>query len=178
MEVSRMRNSVSPVTNYLSCFLSLSSAKPQKRMRQQEGLHMNITPLITDNITEILVKIIEFTHNRQKILTQNITNVNNPGFVPKELAVNEFSDLLNNALDEHIRNQRLILCDTENIKFGVSGSFEVKPILDEQSKELLEENRDGYLELQINKLLENSLNQRLAAEFLRQKQKTVSTDYC
>jgi len=144
----------------------------QKRMRQQEGLHMNITPLITDNITEILVKIIEFTHNRQKILTQNITNVNNPGFVPKELAVNEFSDLLNNALDEHIRNQRLILCDTENIKFGVSGSFEVKPILDEQSKELLEENRDGYLELQINKLLENSLNQRLAAEFLRQKQKS------
>jgi flagellar basal-body rod protein FlgB len=130
---------------------------------------MNLTSLITDNITEILVKIIEFTHNRQKILTQNITNVNNPGFVPKELAVNEFSYLLKNALDEHIRNQRLILCDTENIKFGLSGSLEVKPILDEQSKELLEENRDGYLELQINKLLENSLNQRLAAEFLRQK---------
>ena len=139
---------------------------------------MNITPLITDNITEILVKIIEFTHNRQKILTQNIINVNNPGFVPKELAVNEFSGLMNNALDEHIRNQRLILCDTENIKFGVSGSFEVRPILDEQSKELLEENRDEYLELQIKKLLENSLNQRLAAEFLRQKQKMVSTDYC
>jgi len=143
---------------------------------QQEGLRMNLTSLVTDNITEILVKIIEFTHSRQKILTQNITNVNNPGFVPKELAVNEFSGLLNNALDEHIRNRRLILRDTEHIKFGVSGSFEVKPVVDENSKELLEENRDGYLELQINKLLENSLNQRLAAEFIRQKQKTVSTD--
>jgi len=137
---------------------------------------MNLTSLVTDNITEILVKIIEFTQSRQKILTQNITNVNNPGFVPKELAVNEFSGLLNNALDEHIRNRRLILRDTEHIKFGVSGSFEVKPVVDENSKELLEENRDGYLELQINKLLENSLNQRLAAEFIRQKQKTVSTD--
>ena len=167
-----MRNSISPFTNYLSCYLSFFSAKAKKRKRQQEGLRMNLTSLLTDNITEILVKIIEFTHNRQKILTQNITNLNNPAFVPKELAVNEFSDLLNNALDEHIRNQRLILCDTENIKFGVSGSFEVKPILDEQSKELLEENRDGYLELQINKLLENSLTQRLAAEFLRQKQKS------
>jgi len=139
---------------------------------------MNLTSLITDNIAEILVKIIEFTHNRQKILTQNITNVNNPGFVPKELAVNEFSGLLNNALEEHIRNQRLILRDTENIKFGVSGSFEVKPMADKYSKELLEKNRDKYLELQINKLLENSLNQRVAAELLRQKQKTVSTDYC
>jgi len=178
MEVSRMRNSVSPLTNYLSCFLSLSSAKPQKRMRQQEGLRMNLTSLITDNITEILVKIIEFTHTRQKILTQNITNVNNPGFVPKELAVNEFSGLMNNALEEHIRNQRLILRDTENIKFGVSGSFEVKPMADKHSKELLEKNRDKYLQLQINKLLENSLNQRVAAALLRQKQKTVSTDYC
>lgn len=139
---------------------------------------MNLTSLITDNIAEILVKIIEFTQNRQKILTQNITNVNNPGFVPKELAVNEFSDLLNNALEEHIRNQRLILRDTENIKFGVSGSFEVKPMSDNYSKELLEKNRDKYLDLQINKLLENSLNQRVAAELLRQKQKTVSTDYC
>ena len=147
-------------------------------MRQQEGLRMNLTSLITDNITEILVKIMEFTHTRQKILTQNITNVNNPGFVPKELAVNEFSGLLNNAIDEHIRNQRLLLRDTENIKFGVKGSFEVKPMVDEHSKELLEENRDEYLELQITKLLENSLNQRVAAELLRQKQKTVSTDYC
>ncbi len=132
--------------------------------------------LITDNITEILVKIIEFTHNRQKILTQNITNVNNSGFVPKELAVEEFSNLLNNALEEHIRNQRLILRDTENIKFGVRGSFEVKPMTDKHSKELLEKNRDKYLELQINKLLENSLNQRVAAKLLRQKQQMVSTD--
>ncbi len=81
---------------------------------------MNLTSLITDNVTEILVKIIEFTRTRQKILTQNITNVNNPGFLPKELAVNEFSGLLNNALEEHIRNQRLLLRDTDNIKFGVT----------------------------------------------------------
>ncbi len=137
---------------------------------------MNLMSLITDNITEILVKIIEFTHNRQKILTQNITNLNKPGFVPKELAVEEFSNLLNNALEEHIRNQRLILRDTENIKFGVRGSFEVKPMADKHSKELLEKNRDKYLELQINKLLENSLNQRVAAKLLRQKQQMASTD--
>jgi len=138
---------------------------------------MNLTSLITDNITELLVKIIKFTQTRQKILTRNITNVNNPKFVPKELAVNEFSGLLNNAIDEHIQNQRLILRDTENIKFGISGSFEIRPIVDEYSKKLLEKKRDEYLKLQIDKLLENSLNQRVAAELLRQKQKTISPDY-
>ncbi len=137
---------------------------------------MNLTSLITDNITEILVKIIEFTETRQKILTRNITNIHDPGFVPKDLAVDEFSNSLNNAIDEHIRNQRLVLRDTENVKFGVSGSFEVKPLVDECGKELLEESRDEYLELQINKLSENSLNQRVAAELLRQKRRPVSID--
>jgi len=136
---------------------------------------MNLPSLITDNITDILVKITKFTQTRQKILTHNINNIHSPGFTPKDLAVDEFSDLLNNAINEHIQNQRLVLRDTENIKFGISGSFEVKPAVDKYAKELLEENPDEYLKLQINKLLENSLNQRIAAELLKQKQGMIST---
>jgi len=135
---------------------------------------MNPPLPITDNITELLVKIIEFAEIRQKILTQNINNIHSPGFVPKDLAVDEFSDLLNNAVDEHARSQRLVLCDTKNIKFGINGSFEVEPVVDRYAKELLEENLDEYLELQINKLLENSLNQRVATELLRQNQALLS----
>ena len=135
---------------------------------------MNLASLITDNIAELLVKIVEFTQTRQKILGRNINNVHSFGFVPKDLEVDEFSELLSEAIDEHIRNRRLVLRDTENIKFGISGSFEAKPVVDEYAKELLEESRDEYLELQISKLLENSLNQRVAAELLRQKQGMIS----
>ncbi|MHC4559503.1 MAG: hypothetical protein ACYTFW_17555 [Planctomycetota bacterium] len=138
---------------------------------------MNLTSLITDNITEILIKVIEFTRTRQKVLTQNIINIHNPGFVPQELEVNEFSDLLNNAIDEHIRDQWLVLCDTKSIKFNISGGLEVKPVVDDYGKELLEENRDKYLDLQKNKLWENSLNQKVAAELLRQKQGIIPIDY-
>ncbi len=135
---------------------------------------MNLPSLITDNITELLVKIIEFTQRRQKILTQNINNIHSSGFAPKDLAVDEFSYLLNNAINEHTRSRCLVLCDSENIKFGAAGSFEAKPTVDKYAKKLLEENQDEYLELQINKLLENSLNQRIAAELLRQKQDMIS----
>ena len=134
---------------------------------------MNLMSLITDNVTEILIKIVKFTQTRQKILIQNIINVQNPGFVPQELEVDEFSDLLNNAIDEHVRNQRLVLRDTENIKFGASGSIELKPVIDEHGIKLLEVDRDEYIERQINKLWENSINQKVAAELLRQKQGTI-----
>mgnify|MGYP001118890851 FL=1 len=138
---------------------------------------MNLMSLITDNIAEILIKIVKFTQTRQKILIQNIINVHDPGFVPQELEVDDFSIVINNAVDEHIRNQRLVLHDTENIKFGHSGSIEVKPVVDEHGKKLLEENKDEYIERQISKLWENSLNQKVAAELLRQKQGTIPIDY-
>ncbi|MGB2809708.1 MAG: hypothetical protein WBC22_18345 [Sedimentisphaerales bacterium] len=131
---------------------------------------MNIASLITDNITELLVKIIEFTRTRHKILARNISDISNLGFVPKDLVADEFSDLLNSAIDEHIANRRLVLHDTENVKFGIGGSFKVKPTVDKYAKDLLDENRDEYIELQKNKLLENALNQRVAAELLKQKQ--------
>ena len=136
---------------------------------------MNFTSLAVDNISELLIKIIEFTQTRQKTLTQNINNLHSPGFVPKDVAVEEFSALLHEAINEHTQNGRLLLRDTETIKFGLGGNFKVKPIVDEYAKELLEEGPDKYLELQINKLIENSFNQRVAAKLLKQRQEAILT---
>jgi hypothetical protein len=131
---------------------------------------MNLQAMVTDNISELLVKILEFTQNRQKILTLNINRMHQHGFVPMDLAVEEFSDLLNTALEEHMLNQRLVLCDTENIKFGAGGDLEVKPVIDRDAFALLEECQDEYIEDQIKRLLENSLNQRVAAELLKERE--------
>jgi len=131
---------------------------------------MNLLPLITDNISGLLASIIEFTHTRQRVLTENIHNIHNAEFTPKDLAVTEFAEAMNEALIEHMQNQRLVLRDTDNIKFGANASLQAIPIIDEYASELLEQNKDEYLQLQINKLLENLLNRKIAAELLRQKQ--------
>ncbi|MCJ7730257.1 MAG: hypothetical protein MUO27_10335 [Sedimentisphaerales bacterium] len=131
---------------------------------------MNLPTLVTDNITELLLKIIEFTQARQKILIQNINAMHTGGFVPKDLPVDEFSRLMFQALNEHAHSQRLLLQDGQNIKFGTGGSFKTTPIIDEQTKRLFEQDRDEYLRVQISKLLENSLNQRIATEMLKQRQ--------
>ncbi len=137
---------------------------------------MNVPVLITDNITELLVKIISFTEVRRKVITGNINNMREPDFAPTDLDVNKFSQLLNFAIDEHTRNNRLVLCDTDTIKFGHGGSFEVRPVFDKHAKELLDKNPDEYLEHQINKLLENALNQKVAETLLKQKE-GITTDF-
>ena len=135
---------------------------------------MSSQSMVIDNIAELLIKIIEFTEIRQKVLTQNINNFHNPDFVPNDLSVDEFSELMNIAINEHSLNGRLLLRDSKNVKFGAAGSFKVEEVIDTDAEKLLAANRDEYLEEQINKLLENSLNQRIAVELLRQKQGILS----
>ena len=135
---------------------------------------MNSLPAVTDNITELLVKIIAFTQTRERLLTENINNARTSGFVPTDLAVDEFSLVMNTALNEHISKRRLVLHDTESIKFGRAGGFQVRPLTDDSAKKLMRENPDAYLEEQLNRLMENRLNQRIATELLRKKEKAVS----
>jgi len=137
---------------------------------------MNLMALVTDNITEILTKIVVFTQARQKVLIQNIINMHRPEFVPKELEEHEFGSLLDYAVDEHVRSRRLVLHDTDNIKFGEGGALEIQAVVDEAGRELLVEDQGQYLQRQITKLWENSLNQKVAAELLLQKQGTIPLD--
>jgi hypothetical protein len=77
---------------------------------------------------------------------------------------------MNLAVVEHVCKERLVLRDTENIKFISGGKFEVKTISDRYARELLENDLSQYLEFQINKLSENSINQKVAKELFRQKE--------
>ncbi len=134
---------------------------------------MNLLPLITDDITRILIGIMEFTQSRQKLLTHNICEMRKPGFEPRDLAVDEFSESLNVAIEEYMRNNRLVFCDTKTIKFSLDGTVIAIPIADESSKELLGNSPDEYLDLQMQRLMENAINQRVAAELIRQRENAV-----
>ena len=106
---------------------------------------------------------------RRRILHDNIHGVDTPAFVPQDMPVREFAEVLNDAVAEHLRNRRLLFRDTMNITFGPSRSARIRPVVDTQAHALLQKSRDEYMELQVNKLLENALNRKVAAELLRQK---------
>jgi hypothetical protein len=135
---------------------------------------MNVSDTVTDNITELLIKILDFTVARHRVLTENINSMHITGFIPMDLAVEEFALLMECAVAEHKLNKRLLLCDTNNIKFGPKCSVTAEPIIDENARRLLATSMDEYLELQLKKLSENALNRKIAAELLKQKQGKLS----
>ena len=131
---------------------------------------MDLSSTITDNVTDVLEKIIEFTRRRNNVLARNILDINEPDFIPKDLDVPGFADLMGDAVSEHIRSRRLLLCDNNNIKFGSGGDFKSLPVIDKQAGNLLCENVKAYLRLQMEKLSENTLNNKVANQLLKHKQ--------
>jgi len=123
----------------------------------------------TDNISDVLVKIIHFTQLRRHVLHQNLHQADTPGFTPQDMPVREFAEALNVAVAEHLQKRRLLFRDTPNIKFGPNNTMEIRAVADPHAHTLLQTNRDEYTELQISKLLENCLNRKIADELLRQK---------
>jgi len=127
------------------------------------------TASIADNISDVLVKIITFTELRRRVLHENLHRADESGFMPQDLPVREFAEALNVAVAEHLRHRRLLFHDTTNLTFGPNNTIEVRPTPDPHAHALLQASRDRYTELQINKLMENCLNRRVAEELLRQK---------
>ncbi|MBN1457179.1 MAG: hypothetical protein JW912_04945 [Sedimentisphaerales bacterium] len=131
---------------------------------------MDISVTKTDNITEVLEKIIEFTDRRDIVLTRNIKNHDHDDYLPMDLDIKGFARLMTVAVSEHIRNERLVLCDSDNIRFGREGSFETAAIVDNEAKKLLITDKQEYINFQIGKLSENMLNKKVATELLEHKQ--------
>jgi hypothetical protein len=132
-------------------------------------MKVKLPPSATDNLTELLSRIIDFTERRKEVLTRNLFDYRNSGFIPKDLPVHEFSDTLTHALAEHIHNKRLLLEDRQNVRFYSNGDFDAEATIDSQSVVLLENNPQAYVQEQIRKLSENLIHNRLAVELLRQK---------
>ncbi len=135
---------------------------------------MKLSTTTIDNITEVLTRIVEFTDRRRDVLTRNLFDYQAADFLPKDLPVCEFAECMTEAVSEHIRSKRLLLCDRENVSFGEAGSFDVDPIIDSKAKNLLKTNTKDYLQMQIRKLSENLMNNRIAVELLKQKRQRSS----
>ncbi|HSV27430.1 MAG TPA: hypothetical protein VLH60_06010 [Sedimentisphaerales bacterium] len=128
----------------------------------------NLSCHAEDNVSELLLKVIAFTRCRHDLLSENIKGIRTSGFLPMDFQVDEFADLMIRAVDEHIRNERLVLHDGDSIRFGRDGAFEAEPVIDEHAMGLFQKDIEMYLQHQTAKLRENLLNQKIAMELLRQ----------
>jgi hypothetical protein len=131
-----------------------------------------------DNITEVLHRIIDYTERRRDVLTRNIFDFRQDNYCPHDLPESEFALRMTEAISEHVRSERLLFCDSDHVRFHGGGDFEIEPVPDSAARDLMHNSISDYLKLQIQKLSENLMNNRIAAELLRHQQQRLSVYPC
>ena len=134
---------------------------------------MDLSSLVRDNIDEVLVKVIQFTHIRHKVILENINNCHSAGFIPWQVDVEDFAKVISAALSEHQKSRRLVLCDSDSVNFMPGGRLNVKLEIDAAAKKLFDEDFNRYLYLQEQQLNENTINNKTACALLEHKLKSV-----
>ncbi len=119
----------------------------------------------TETILELLNMILCFTKSREQVLIDNIRFLEKPGFVPKDLDAEAFSQIVDAALTEYMTHNRLVLRDTESIQFLQEGAFRVTPAEDDDAVRL-RPNTERYLQYQAQKLAQNATNARVAERLI------------
>ncbi len=126
---------------------------------------MNLLSLVPDNLTEVLLKILRFTELRHKVLYRNLQCAEEADFRPQDMPAAEFASILDHAVAEHLQSHRLVFRDGDHVRFGPSGSMELRATPDERANTLLRTDRKAYIEYEKQLCRENALN-RLVAEGL------------
>jgi len=123
-----------------------------------------------NHISELLAMLVAFTKTRRQVLANNIIKMDVSGFSPQDLATDDFSRTMNNAISEYLAHQRILLIDTDTIRFGPNMSLELEAVPDGQAHALLQHDRQAYVEYQTERLVENALNEKVALKLLETKQ--------
>jgi flagellar basal body rod protein FlgB len=123
-----------------------------------------------NHISELLALLVAFTKARRQVLANNINNMDVPGYSPQDLDIDEFSEVMNNAISEYLVHQRILLVDTETVHFGPNLALELESVSDGQAYTLLQHDRQAYVEYQTRSILENALNEQVALKLLKTKQ--------
>ncbi len=133
---------------------------------------MDLSSLIRDNIDDVLVKIIQFTHIRHNVIQKNIEGCHCVDFTPRRVDVEDFARVISVALSEHQKSKRLVLCDSPTVSFKSGGQLNIKLKVDIAAQRLFEQDFDQYMSLQQQRLDENVINNKTACALLGHKLKS------
>ncbi len=118
-----------------------------------------------------LDRMLAFTEARHRVLTDNIANIDTPGYTTRRLDPALFQRSLRAALDERRESGSagLHLEDTGQSRDGPEGRLEVTPAEEPPENVLFHDRTNARIERQMSMLAENAIMHQTATEMLRMR---------
>ncbi len=136
---------------------------------------MFLTDVVNRGTSPVLEKALAFTEARHRVLTENIANVDTPGYRTKHLNDVAFQEALKKALERRREEPSgaLELPASREFRTTPSDNLVVTPSEEPPENVLFHDGTNGRLERQMAALAENSLMHNVLTELLRDKFKML-----
>jgi len=132
---------------------------------------MFLTDVVNRGTPPVLEKVLAFTEARHRVLTENIANVDTPGYRVKHLDVADFQDAMKKALERRTEDPSgaLELPASREFHVAPSGRLVVNPSTEPPENILFHDGTNARLERQMAMLAENSMMHQVMTDLLRDK---------
>lgn len=139
---------------------------------------MLIDGLLNRGSMPVLEQVMSFTEVRHKVLVDNISNFDTPGYKVKDLPTEEFFSALREAVtrrDQRGAGEPLAPRSTRNFKWDSRGRLEAQAVELKDNNILFHDNNNRFVEKQLSDMAQNALRHNVTAELLRGKYELLRT---
>ncbi len=117
----------------------------------------------------VLEKLMAFAEARQKLLAENIANIDTPGYKVKLLDPRVFQTALGRAIDERDGDPKkpLEIGETEQFHLDELGHLVVTPVEEPAQNILFHDRTNARIEVLMTQVAENVMTYNLASQLLK-----------
>ena len=133
---------------------------------------MSLEGLLTRGSMPVLEQVLSFTEQRQKVLADNISNIDTVGYKMKDLDAASFNQALNDAVQRRAArgaDAPLTMTDSRTLRWDAAGNLTAQAIESENNNILFHDDNNRFIEKQMSLMSQNGLRHNVTAEMLRGK---------
>ncbi len=119
----------------------------------------------------LLEKTLAFTEARNRMLAENIANVNTPGYRARQLSVRDFQAALRSARERRRAEggSGFHLPETREVRTDAAGHLQATPSLEPVENILFHDGTNARVEHHMADLAENAMMHQVATELMQKK---------
>ncbi len=130
-----------------------------------------IDALLSDPSVRMLEQTVSFTEQRHNALLEDIANASTPGYVQKDLSVQEFQKSLKRAVAQKRAslNGAFEPESSENVQFEAGGSGVTAKAVENPTSVAFHDRGVRSMEYLMSEMADNALAHNMAAQFLKSR---------
>lgn len=127
-----------------------------------------LSGILGDKTISALEQMASFTSARQKVIAENIANVDTPGYRHKKVDLESFQQALAEAL-EGSRGEPIGKVRTDQVEYDRAGRMVLRPDVESADNLMFHDGTNGQIERDMTEMSRNQVLNQIAVDLLARK---------